>query len=195
MTEQVSNEKSANLLNKTFVGNVDEIIDEIIKSNKLRRFAAELNHTQNVDIDRAKKLKKLVAIFGAPEKKIEDIGKLKVNEIYDKMNTQTLHWKWSKLSIPQQKNRIKEYLKIAVSNEEKRNDAEKLLFQLIETEKLKKNAVTYNTETSQVTGIFLQEYQDIIQEDDSDDSDCSDCSDNENETESDTQSEKSSDSE
>lgn len=162
-----SEKVSTDMISKTLVGNVDDIIDIIIKNNKVRRFASELNHTQSTNIERATDIKKIMATLSAPEKKSEDVGKSKLTAIYDKMNTQTLHWKWSKLSVPQQKDRIKEYLKVAVSDLEKRTEAEKLVFDLINTDKLKKNSVTYDTEKSQVTGIFIKEYQDIIQESES----------------------------
>ena len=105
----------------------------------------------------------------------DNAGKSALTEIYDIMNVETLHWKWSKLSIPQQKNRITEYLKVTVSDTTKRSEAEKLIFGLIDSNGLKKNSVTYDMNKSEVTGIFIKEYQDIIQEDDnSDDSDTND---------------------
>ncbi len=165
-SEQQNN--SINILEKTVIGNADDIIDNIIKTNKVRRFASELNHTQNSDTKRAADIKKIMDLLGASEKKHEDMKKSKLTEIYDKINTQTLHWKWSKLSIPQQKDRVKEYLKITVLDPKKKEEAEKLIFGLINSEKLKKNAITYDTEKSQVTGIFIKEYQDIIQNSDSD---------------------------
>lgn len=154
--------------NSTLVGDVDDIVNNIIKTNKVRRFAAELNVTQANNQTRTAEIKKIMAHLSAFDNKQNDESKSKLTEIYDKVNTQTLHWKWSKLSTPQQKDRIRAYLLIAVPDKEKQSQAEKLIYGLIDSNKLKKNAITYNMETSQITGIFIEEYQNIIQESDSD---------------------------
>lgn len=153
------------------VGQFDNIIDDIIKQNKVKRFASEVGSMKNKieNLERMEDLKQIMAIIqGVNQENFEKSAKSKINEIYDKINTQTLHWKWSKLSIPQQKDRVKEYLKVTIDNDEKRSQAEKLIFGLIESQKLKKKAITYDTEKSQITGIFIKEYQDLIHNSDSD---------------------------
>lgn len=154
-------------MEQTMIGQIDNIIDDIVKQNKLRRFASEIGAVKD-NIERVAEIKQIMSVLqGASEYNFETSAKSKINEIYDKINAQTLHWRWSKLSTPQQKDRIKEYLKVAVVDAKKRSDAEALIFSLIDSGKLKKNSVTYDTEKSQVTGIFIKEYQDIIQESES----------------------------
>jgi hypothetical protein len=155
-------------MDQATAGQIDNIIEDIIKQNKIRRFASELGATKD-NIERCKDIKQIMTVLqGASVCKFDTLGKTKMTEIYDKINTQTLHWKWGKLSIPQQKDRIKEYLKLTIFDEEKKTQAEKLLFELIDSEKLKKNSIAYDMEKSQITGIFIKEYQDIIQESNSD---------------------------
>lgn len=172
---------------KILVGNTDDTINEIIHQNKIRRFASELNDIQNTNIERSNDVKKIISLMNRNIKNetndLNDVNgtnkitenktiekKTKLSEIYEKINNDTLHSKWSKLSIPQQKNRIKEYLKSTIVDLEKQKKAENLLFNLIESQKIKKNAVTYDTDKSQVTGIFIKEYQEIIQENESSES-------------------------
>lgn len=155
-------------MEKTLIGNVDEIIDEIIKNNKIRRFASELSvlsdstnvDSTNTDLQRKEDLQRLIDFYTVKQSDT-NTGKNTVIKMYDKFNEETLHWKWFKLSIPQQKNRISEYLKRTLQNKNNQIEAEKLFFQLIETGKLKKNAVVYDTVDSKITDIFLEEFEEM----------------------------------
>lgn len=149
---------------------IDEILDDIIKHNKLHRFASELGST--TDQYRKAELKEVIRILeGTSKYNFETSAKSKLNQIYDKIYNDTLHWKWTKLSIPQQRDRIKDYLKNTIVDTIKRESAEKLLIGLVDNEKLKKTAIAYDTEKGQITGIFLKEYQEIIQDSESESED------------------------
>src|SRR5690348_6815390 len=88
----------------------DNIIDEIIKDNKLKRFASEIQHTN--DSNRKQDLREVLrCLEGATTIKFEESAKTKLNKIFDEMDNSTIHNKWSRLSIPQKKDRIKEFLK------------------------------------------------------------------------------------
>lgn len=174
-------------MEKIQIDQMDEILNSIIKQNKTVRFGFELNSTKN-NPERQKDIKLIMSLLGSTlneencqldqsTKSLEKIiveshkkksnnsqnsGKLKLDQIYDKMNEQTLQWKWSKLSIPQQKDRIEHFLNLNIKCDEKRKKAKKMLFDLIETEKLKKNAIIYDSEKKEIKEICIKEYNDFI---------------------------------
>ena len=155
---------------------IDNIIDEIVNQNKIIRFASELGHTKD-NPERYEKIKNILKkLEGITTHDFETSAKSKIVEIYDKINEQTLHWKWNKLSNPQKKDRIDEYLKYTITDDNKKNKAKLLIYNLIDSKKLKKNAITYDSTKSKVTGIFIKEYQNII----GGDSDCDEDTDDDN---------------
>ena len=163
-------------MNSVSTSSADKIIDYVVKMNKIHRFACQLEYqTDKKTIDN---IKRVISILDYLNRETCDnpknIKRDKINNainnehmknIYDEFDDITMHWKWPKLTIPQQKNRISEYIRTTISDTRKATDAIKLVNELIDSKNLKKNAVTYDTKKGQVTGIFISKYQDIINND------------------------------
>lgn len=184
-------EKEGKFLDAT---SVDNIIDEIIKENKAQRFASELAGTS--EESRKNDIREIIRVLeGATKIDFNVIGKNKLDAIYDNMNTHTLHGKWSKLSIPQKKDRMKKYLDDNIKNEDIKNKAMTMLNLMIDKDKeknkdkskgkLKKNAIVYDEKKGEITSINVKEYDELINEKNSNASDASDCSDNSDNSEAD----------
>jgi hypothetical protein len=142
---------------------MDNIIDEIIKLNKSHRFASELSHTN--DTTRKNDLNEIIKVLdGTSKVDFQVLGKNKLTKIWESMDSHTLHGKWTKLSVQQKKDRIKLFLIENVKNIEKRKEAESMLFTLVDTKKLKKNAVSYDQENGKIMSINIKEYDKLMEQ-------------------------------
>lgn len=175
-------------------GSVDNIIDEIVKLNKAQRFASELSHT--ADTERKSDIQEIIKMLdGVSRTDFQTIGKSKMDKIYENINEHTLHGKWSKLSIPQKKQRIDIYLNENIKKENKKIDAKKLLHGLIDIGKLKKNHIDYDQTECKIKSIKLEGYNKIINETESsnssneEDTEDDNCSNSKSETDSNSESE------
>jgi hypothetical protein len=143
---------------------VDDIMNDIVMSNKIKRYASELNEIKNTDSKRIDELKVILASLNVQTNTEEHIPKVSnLDNIYKKVNDNTLHWKWNKLSIPQQHDRIKEFITRKITNNSKKEKAEALLVSMVDKKILKKNIV-YDSINAIITEITLSEYINICDE-------------------------------
>jgi hypothetical protein len=135
---------------------VDTQIDEIIRENKIYRFAYEFERTE--DADRKAEIKKILNILqGTKEQEREDAAKSKLNKIYDNIDKFSLKRKWTKLSVAQKQDRIKEYLNLSIKDEKLREGVKEKLFTMLDDGKLKTTKlVDYDVENAQIKSINLE---------------------------------------
>lgn len=173
---------------------MDNVIDEIIKLNKSHRFASELSHTD--DKTRKNDLNEIIKVLdGTSKVDFQALGKNKLTKIWESMDSHTLHGKWTKLSIQQKKDRIKLFLTENVKNIEKRKEAESMLFKLVDTKILKKNAVSYDQVNGKIMSVSVKEYDELIEQEKEIENESEDESKSEEDSEEDSESESKSDSE
>lgn len=160
----------------------ENTIDELIRSNKAQRFGFELSYTDNQQ--RKKDIHTIIKLLnhGSVENTNQQIQQNQKNEsdktdsnknkvisakldkVFDKINDQLLHGKWSKLSIPQKKDRIKIYIESICDDKTQRSEAIKLLNKLVDNGKLKEkgkgkiNGVEYDSNLCEIISITQKEY-------------------------------------
>lgn len=173
----------------------ENTIDELIRSNKAQRFGFELSYTDNPQ--RKKDIHTIIKLLNngldqpnepnepnkpdqsdQPNKSNIDKNKVvsaKLDKVFDKINDQLLHGKWSKLSIPQKKDRVKLYIESICDDKTQRLEAINLLNNLIDKGKLKEkgkgkvNGVDYDSKSCQILSITQKEYNEYMEEFDNSD--------------------------
>jgi len=115
----------------------DNILDNIVKDNKIYRFVFQLEKT-NIDDDR----KKLKVILDKLQGIKTDVSN-KMMKLYSRMEDATYNRKWYKLKSDQKKEKIKEFMNtIKIKNKKK---IENKLFELIDTKKLKDKDIEFES--------------------------------------------------
>jgi len=135
---------------------VDTQIDELIRENKIHRFAYEFEHTENEE--RKNDIRKILNLLqGTKEQEREEVAKNKLSKIYDNIDKFSLKRKWSKLSISQKQDRIKEYLELSIKDEKVRQGVKDKLFTMLDGGKLKNSKlVDYDVENGKIKSINLE---------------------------------------
>lgn len=130
---------------------VDNQIDEIVKDNKLFRFASELQDT--TDSERKKHLNIIIQLL---QGKHPDDAHKKLQELYTYIDKQIYKQTWTKLTKDQKIIKIKEFVKDTINDSEERESIENELIQLINKGKLKTiRDVTYDSEQSKIITISV----------------------------------------
>jgi hypothetical protein len=130
---------------------VDNIIDEIIKENKIQRFALELQNT--LDGARKAEIKSILHMLeGSGIAKDTHDARNKLNDIYQKIDECALKKKWNRLQVSQRVERVKNYLSELIPDAKKRKPIED---QLVETIKNGAMATAKYVTYDQYTGNIL----------------------------------------
>jgi hypothetical protein len=135
---------------------IDNQIDEIIKDNKLFRFASELQDT--TDDERKKQLKIIIQLLQGKE---PDDAHKKLHEMYKDIDKQIYEQRWTKLTKAQKIVKIKEFLKSNISDSEERKNIETELIQLVNNGRLRTiRDVTYDSKQSKIITISILKFND-----------------------------------
>jgi len=124
------------------LGTIDSQIDEVIRMNKIHRYALELQYT--TDDDQKKSIK---AILSSLDGSKQSDSRDKLNKICDEFDNNALKKKWFRLKDVQKKDRLKEYIKRT-----KYKDGDKVL-EMLASGKLDNKMIQYDDETCQIISI------------------------------------------
>lgn len=130
---------------------VDNQIDEIIRECKIYRFASELQFTKD-DI-RKNDIKDILNTLQRSSNN-EDSARDKLNKIYDNIDKTALLKKWTKLTLSQKQDRIKDFVKRTYKND--KNETEKKLLDMLNNGKLKMGWVDYNNKEGYIIAINIE---------------------------------------
>ena len=133
---------------------VDNSIDDIIRENKIHRFATELEKTEEEE-----RKKDIIEILYHLERLKTDVGenaRSKLNVICDNIDQGALKRKWSKLTLSQRKDRIKDFFKRTIVDEKDRKKKEIKILDMLESGKLKQKFVTYDQVNGKIMSIDLE---------------------------------------
>lgn len=135
------------------ISSADNTIDCIIKENKITRFATELQNTQNEE--RKTELKDILALLeGHHLKSDAGTARDKLNNIYQKIDENSLKKKWNRLQLIQKIDRTKEFLKSLIKDETNRNQIQDELIKMLNDGELKTmKYVKYDHDEKQITSI------------------------------------------
>jgi hypothetical protein len=132
---------------------VDNIIDEIIKENKLYRFINELanmkytNIEKNIltdDLERESKLVNIIENLEGKNIKIDEKNaRNKLDKILDKIDECNLKKKWNRLTIEQKINRINDFFINLPEKSINLTEIKEKIISIIPTELKSKNDVVY----------------------------------------------------
>lgn len=130
----------------------DNVIDEIIKDNKLHRFASELQYTDD-QTRKAQINEILVFLQGVSAIKTQS-PQSKRNKMFSDYHNKAILQSWNKLKKSQRNERMKCYLTELVKDEDNRNDIIKQVCELIDEGKLKgTKEVIYNKEKGEIISV------------------------------------------
>lgn len=134
---------------------VDTQLDEIVRENKIYRFAHELQST--TDVERKKLItNKLKLIQGSTQEEMDKEAGDKLSVIRNNMNTFSLKQKWSKLTKLQKKDRIKQFIDASKYDSDKKKKTETKLLTMVDNNTLKVSFIEYDEETSKIKNITLE---------------------------------------
>ena len=153
---------------------VDTKIDEIIRDNKIFRFALELQNTE--DESRKELIKyKLLLLQGVSKEEMVTNAKNKLDNIYDNINTFTLKQKWTRLTDKQKKERISNYIKSSKLSDDKKDLLTDKITNMMKNKTFKAQFITYNSDEGKIDNITIPDFKLEL----SDDDDSSDLSESE----------------
>jgi len=133
---------------------VDNIIDEIIKENKIQRFALELQNTLS-DTRKAEIKSILHMLEGSGIAKDTHDARNKLNDIYQKIDECALKKKWNRLQVSQRVERVKKYLSELIPDAKKRKPIEDQLVETIKSGGMTTaKYVTYDQYTGNILAIL-----------------------------------------
>ena len=133
--------------------NYDNEINEIIRENLIFRFAIELEYTDNED--RKEELKNKLNKIQFSDKIEQDDTKIKLDDIFSKIDEFTLKKQWSKLSTAQKTERIQHFISLKKLSDDKTLLIIKTIDKLIKNKKLKTSYIEYNIELGQIDEINI----------------------------------------
>ena len=129
--------------------NIENQIDEIVKSCINYRFATELHVVTNEE--RKKILQKIIPVKNE-ESENQNLARDKLNKLCEEIDKCALHKSWSKLSVSQKQNRLEEYLK-RIDN----MTAHKKILKMLEEKKLKQAYVDYDPKVGVIKSLNIPE--------------------------------------
>ena len=133
---------------------VDNVIDEMIKENKIQRFALELQNTLN-DTRKAEIKSILHVLEGSGIAKDTHDARNKLNDIYQKIDECALKKKWNRLQVSQRVERVKKYLSELIPDAKKRKPIEDQLVETIKSGGMTTaKYVTYDQYTGNILAIL-----------------------------------------
>ncbi len=101
------------------VTSVDNQIDDIVRENKIHRFASELQYT--LPEERKTILREILQLSSDKKESsgngMETDARNKLNKMYDSIGENSLKKKWVSLTTSQKQERIKSYIKNSVNND------------------------------------------------------------------------------
>jgi len=152
--------------------NINTKIEEIIRDNKIFRYALELQNTTDVKRKELIKLK-LINLQGIPTKELSTTAKTKLDEIYDNIDSFTLKQKWSKLKDKQKLERIKLFIESSDLSDSKKVQLDKTIIEMIKNKTFKTSYIDYDSKDGKIISIDIPDFK--YEESDSDsDSELSD---------------------
>jgi hypothetical protein len=156
-------------------------IDEIVRENKIFRFALELQNT--VDETRKELIKhKLKTLQGSTTNESQTTAKSQLDNIYDNIDVFTLKQKWTKLNEKQKQERIKHYIKTSGLNEIKQTKLQDKITEMTKGKLFKVTYIDYDNKEGKINSINIPDFNlessdDESSDNDESESDTSSCSD------------------
>ena len=135
---------------------VDTQIDELVRDNKIHRFAYELENTTD-DSRKTSIMSILKLLQGTKEEEKDALAKSKRTKLYDDIDIFSLKRKWNKLSTIQKQNRLKDYCTTTINDQKIRSETEKKLFDMLENATLKPKFIVYDVNEGKITSITIEE--------------------------------------
>lgn len=135
---------------------IDNVIDEIIRDNKIFRFASELQNTNTNNVERKQDIQNILRNLERSNVEEQHCARDKLDNIYSKIDTCALKKKWCRLQVTQKKERIKKYLNDNITDIEQRNKFEKILVEKLEQGYLKTiKDIDYDVELGIIKNISI----------------------------------------
>lgn len=135
----------------------DTKIDEIIRENKIFRFALELQNT--TDETRKELIKhKLKILQGTSILESNDMAKSQLDNIYDKIDNFRLKQKWTKLNDKQKQERITNFIKMCKITELKKIRFQEKISEMIKNKLFKPSYIDYDDVNGVINNIVLPDF-------------------------------------
>jgi hypothetical protein len=137
---------------------VDTKIDEIIRDNKIFRYALELQNTTDVERKELIKLK-LINLQGITPKELSTTVKTKLDTIYDNIDSFTLKQKWTKLKDKQKMERIKLFIESSDLSSSKKIQLDKTIIEMIKNKTFKIAYIDYDSKNGKILSINIPDFK------------------------------------
>jgi predicted transcriptional regulator len=139
------------------VTSIDNQIDDIIRENKIHRFASELQYTSLEE--RKAILREILQL--SPNKKDLQLNdaktdaRNKINKIYDSIGENSLKKKWISLTTSQKQERIKSYIKNSVKDDKLVITLVSKFLSMLEKRTLKQSYVEYDHHKGEIISLNI----------------------------------------
>lgn len=134
---------------------IDTQIDDIIRENKIHRFALELQQTQ--DSRRKMLIKEILQILEGKSNFSTNGARDKLNKIYERFDNNALKKRWVRLTNTQKENRIKEY----ITRTNKEPSLENNILDNMKNNSLKNSLVDYDSKECIINNIDISKLKKI----------------------------------
>lgn len=133
---------------------IDNQIDNIVRDNKICRFASELQHT--TDETRKKTISTILKSLdkSAIQNDLETDAQAKLKKIYENIDNEALKKKWAKLTSKQKEGLLVKYFDALENNEENIGKKKKCM-DLNSNGKLATKYVEYDSAKCEITNINI----------------------------------------
>lgn len=136
----------------------DNFIDEIIKENKIHRFACELQYT--TDTDRRNIINEIIRFSQIETQETLD-PRTKLDNITSNIDSKSMKQSWGKLDVYYKINRMETYLNKTIEDKTNRKKLLKQLTEMLENGKLKTSKeIDYNKELGEIVSISFIVFDD-----------------------------------
>lgn len=130
--------------------NIGTIIDDIVRENKIYRFASELQHTENTE--RKEILREILKKLHNDTNDKSEKAREEITKICVKINENQMKKKWFRLAQEQKIEQIEKYY----ADKEDGEKEKKVVIDLLKKEKLENKHVEYDDKNGKIINIIFE---------------------------------------
>lgn len=135
---------------------IDTEINDIVRENLIYRLAIELEYT--TDEIRKEEIKNKLNKIQFSEKIEFNETKIKLDDMFNRIDEFVLKKQWTKLSMKQKNERIEHFIKSKKLSNEHAILLKETIDKLIKNKKLKTSYIEYNTDLGQIDEINIPDF-------------------------------------